>query len=68
MPVQINTDGDIDGFLYDLSIAADMVVNRIQKNNRINGLQRSLLPLLPKLVRRFLLLCPFRLLSVSLFL
>ena len=43
--IKINTDGDIDGLLYDLSFAADMVVNRIQKNNRINGLQRPLLPL-----------------------
>ena len=45
MPVQINADRDINGLLYDLAFAADMVVNRIQKNNRINGLQRSLLPL-----------------------
>ena len=43
--IKINTDGDIDGLLYDLAFAADMVVNRIQKNNRINGLQRPLLPL-----------------------
>ncbi len=45
MPVQINADRDINGLLYNLAFAADMVVNRIQKNNCINGLQRPLLSL-----------------------
>ena len=45
VPVQINADRDINGLLYNLAFAADMVVNRIQKNNCINGLQRPLLPL-----------------------
>ena len=45
MPVQINADRDINGLLHDISLTAYMIVNRIQENNRINGLQRPLLPL-----------------------
>ena len=44
-PVQINAYGDIDRLLYDLPLAADMVVDGIQKDHRIDGFQRPLLPL-----------------------
>ena len=40
--VQIDSYGDVDGLLHDLTFAPDMVVNRIQKYHRINAFQRSL--------------------------
>lgn len=42
--VQIKTDGNVHCLLYDLPFAADMVVDRIQKNYRIDRFQRPLQP------------------------
>lgn len=42
--VQIKADGNVHCFLYDLPFAADMVVDRIQKNYGIDRFQRPLLP------------------------
>ena len=41
--VQIKADGNVYCFLYDLPFAADMVVDRIQKNYGIDRFQRPLL-------------------------
>ena len=43
--IQVDANGDVHGFLHNLSFAADMVVDGIQKHNGVDGLQRSLLPL-----------------------
>ena len=43
--IQINAYGNIHRFLYDLPLAADMVVDGIQKYHGVDGLQRPLLPL-----------------------
>ena len=43
--VQINADGYVHGFLHDLALAADMVVDGIQKYYGVDALQRPLLPL-----------------------
>lgn len=42
--VQIKADGNAHCFLYDLPFAADMVVDRIQKNYGIDRFHRPLLP------------------------
>ena len=44
--IQIKADGNVHCFLYDLPFAADMVVDRIQKNYGIDRFQRPLLPFL----------------------
>ncbi len=44
--VQIYANGNVNGLLHDLALAADMVVNGVQEHHRIDGLQRPLLPLL----------------------
>lgn len=41
--VQINTDGDVNGFLNDLSFTADVEVDGVQKYDRVDALQRPLL-------------------------
>ena len=46
VPVQINANRDIDSLLHDVSIAAHMIVDRIQKYYRVDRLQRPLLPFL----------------------
>ena len=43
--VQVNAYGDVYRLLHDLALAADMVVERVQKYHRIDALQRPLLPL-----------------------
>ena len=43
--VQIDANGNVNGLLHDLPLAADVVVNSIQEHHRIDGLQRPLLPL-----------------------
>ena len=43
--IQIDTNGNIHCFLHELSYAAHMVVDGIQKYHSVDGLQRSLLPL-----------------------
>ena len=42
--VQINADGDIDRFLYDLPFAADMIVDGVHENHCVDAFQRPLLP------------------------
>ena len=42
--VQIDANGDIHRLFHHLSLAADMVVDRVQKHHRINALQWPLLP------------------------
>ena len=44
LAVRIDTNGNIDSLLDDLSLAAHMVVDGIEKNDRVDGLQRPLLP------------------------
>ena len=44
LAVQIDANGNIDRLLDDLPLAADMVVDGIQKNHGVDGLQRPLLP------------------------
>src|SRR5699024_4069684 len=44
--VQIYANGNVNGLLHVLALAADMVVNGVQEHHRIDGLQRPLLPLL----------------------
>src|SRR5699024_4616491 len=43
--VQIDANGNVNGLLHDLALAADVVVNGVQEHHRIDGLQRPLLPL-----------------------
>ena len=43
--IQIDSNGDVHCFLHDLSFAADLVVDGIQKNHGVDGLQGPLLPL-----------------------
>ena len=43
---QIDPNGNVHRFLHDLSFAADMVVDGIQKYHGVDGFQRPLLPLL----------------------
>ena len=43
--VQINAYGDVHRLLHDLTLAADMVVDGIQKYYGVDALQRPLLPL-----------------------
>ena len=45
LAVQTDPYCDVHSFLDDLSFAADMIVDRVHKYDRINALQRSLLPL-----------------------
>ena len=42
--VQINSYGDVDSLLDDLSFAADMVVNGVKKYDCIDAFKRPLLP------------------------
>lgn len=44
LSVQINADGNVNSFLHDLAFAANMIVDRVQKHHRVDGLQWSLLP------------------------
>ena len=44
--IEIDTDSDIDSLFHDLSFTANMVMNCVQKDNRVDRLQRPLLPLL----------------------
>ena len=44
LAVQIDANGNIDSLLYDLSLAAHMVVDRIQKDHCVYAFQRPLLP------------------------
>lgn len=43
--VQVDTNGNVYRFLHNLSPAADMIVDGIQKYRSVNGFQRPLLPL-----------------------
>lgn len=43
-PILVDANGDIDRFLHDLPLVADMVVDGVQKHHGVNGLQRPLLP------------------------
>ena len=43
--VQVNAYGDVYRLLHDLTLAADMVVDRVQKYYGVDALQRPLLPL-----------------------
>ena len=52
--VQIDTQGDINCLFHDLSFAADVVVDGIQKGHSVDRLQGTLLPFLgngEKLIR-----------------
>ena len=50
--VQINADGDIGSFFHDLPLAADMIVDGIQKDHRVDAPQRPLRLILPLSVPR----------------
>ena len=43
--VQVNANSDVYRLLHDLALAADMVVDRVQKHYGVDPLQRPLLPL-----------------------
>ena len=45
MAIQINANGDIHRLLHNLSFTADMVMDGVQENHSVDGLQRPLLPL-----------------------
>ena len=44
--VQIDTQGDINCLFHDLSFAADVVVDSVQKDHSVDRLQGTLLPFL----------------------
>ena len=44
LPVQIQTDGDVDRLFHDLPLTADVVVDGVKENHCVDGLQRPLLP------------------------
>src|SRR5699024_7345460 len=44
--IQVDSNGDVYGFLHDLPFAADMVVYGVQEYHSVDGFQGSLLPLL----------------------
>ena len=44
-PVQVDAYDDVRRLLHNLSLAADMVMDGVQKYHRIDGLRRPLLPL-----------------------
>ena len=44
LAVQIDANGNIDSLLHDLALTAHMVVDGIQKDHRVDSLQRPLLP------------------------
>ena len=43
--IQVDTNGNVHCFLHDLTFAAGMILDGIQKYHSIDGLQRTLLPL-----------------------
>lgn len=43
--IQVDSDGNVDSFLHNLSLAADVVVDSIQKYHCVDRFQRPLLPL-----------------------
>ena len=52
--VQVDSNGNVHCFLHDLPFAADMIVDGIQKDYGVDGLQRPLLPLLDVYKRQML--------------
>ena len=46
LAVQVDAYGDVYRLFHDLSFAANMVVDGVQKYHRVDRLQRSLLPVL----------------------
>ena len=44
MTVKVDADGDIDCFLDDSTLAAHMIMDGVHEYNRIDRLQRALLP------------------------
>lgn len=42
--VQIDPNGNVDGLLHNLAFTTNMVVDGVQKDHCIDGLQRPLLP------------------------